>query len=275
MRPWLRRLLRGYSLVVFALLLLPLLIVVPISFSSARYLQFPPPGWSLQWYKRYLYDPAWIEATMVSLRVACGSTLLALILGTALAYSVVRGRYRGRVVVERLGSGPLIVPHIVIAIAIYSLFARMHLTGTETGLILAHTVLAIPFVLAVMSASLRTVDPVLEQAAMSLGVSRIGAIVRDPAAHPPRHRVGRHPGLPVVLRRGGGGHLPQRHDQDAAQADVRQHHERDRPDHRRHLGPADRPGGGGAGAGGPVRRQGGPALKRVCAGARFMVLSRP
>ncbi|BBK30511.1 putative spermidine/putrescine transport system permease protein [Stella humosa] len=178
MRPWLRRLLRGYSLVVFALLLLPLLIVVPISFSSARYLQFPPPGWSLQWYKRYLYDPAWIEATMVSLRVACGSTLLALILGTALAYSVVRGRYRGRVVVERLGSGPLIVPHIVIAIAIYSLFARMHLTGTETGLILAHTVLAIPFVLAVMSASLRTVDPVLEQAAMSLGVSRIGAIVR-------------------------------------------------------------------------------------------------
>ncbi len=178
MRPWLRRLLRGYTAAVFVLLLVPLLIVVPISFSSARYLQFPPPGWSLQWYRRYLEDSVWIEATFVSLRVAVGSTALALVLGTALAYSVVRGRYRGRVLVERLGSGPMIVPHIIIAIAIYSLFARLRLTGTETGLILAHTVLAIPFVLAVMSASLRTVDPVLEQAAMSLGVGRIGAIVR-------------------------------------------------------------------------------------------------
>jgi putative spermidine/putrescine transport system permease protein len=178
MRPWLRRLLRGYTAAVFAMLLLPLLIIVPISFSSARYLQFPPPGWSLQWYRRYLDDPSWIEATFVSLRVATGATMLSLVLGTALAYSVVRGRYRGRVLVERLGSGPMIVPHIIIAIAIYGLFARLRLTGNEAGLILAHTVLAIPFVLAVMSAALRTVDPVLEQAAMSLGVGRIGAIVR-------------------------------------------------------------------------------------------------
>ncbi len=178
MRPWLRRLLRGYSFFVFALLLTPLLIIVPISFSSARYLQFPPPGWSLQWYARYFENPAWIEATLVSVRVAVGATALSLVLGTALAYSVVRGRYRGRVLVERLGTGPMIVPHIVIAIAIYGLFARIHLTGTEAGLILAHTVLAIPFVLAVMSASLRTVDPTLEQAAMSLGVGRVGAIVR-------------------------------------------------------------------------------------------------
>ncbi|MCC7271928.1 MAG: ABC transporter permease [Alphaproteobacteria bacterium] len=160
------------------MLLAPLLIVVPISFSSARYLQFPPPGWSLRWYARYFADPQWIESTLVSLRVATGTTALALVLGTALAYSIVRGRYRGRRMVERLSTGPMIVPHIVIAIAIYGIFARLRLTGTEAGLILAHTVLAIPFVVSVMSAALRTVDPALEQAAMSLGVGRIGAIVR-------------------------------------------------------------------------------------------------
>lgn len=170
--------LRIYAVLILAALLLPLVVVIPISFSSARYLQFPPPGFSLQWYARFFGSEAWIGATIVSLRVAIASTVLALGLGTALAFSVTRGRFWGRTLIERIGIGPMIVPHIVIAIALYGIFARLGLTGNELGLVLAHTVLAIPFVLTVMSAALKTVDPALEQAAMSLGTSQVGAIWR-------------------------------------------------------------------------------------------------
>lgn len=70
----------------------PLLVVFPTSFSSSPYLQFPPPGWSLRWYEAYLNDPAWIDATLRRLTVAATTTVLSTVLGTLLAFSIVRGR---------------------------------------------------------------------------------------------------------------------------------------------------------------------------------------
>lgn len=161
--------LRLFCGLVFFFLLVPLLIVFPLSFSSAPFLQFPPPGFSWQWYERYLNDPVWISATWRSVEIGAATVALSLLLGLPLTFSLVRGRYPGRVLLDRLMATPMIVPTIVTSIAIYGLFARWQLVGTWWGLAIAHTLLALPFVVIVCGAGLRGVDLSLEQAAEGLG----------------------------------------------------------------------------------------------------------
>ena len=167
-----------YTWAVFAFLMAPLFIVVPISFSSASYLQFPPPGLSLRWYEAYFADPAWLDATVRSLKVAVCTTGLATVLGTLLAFSLVRGRYPGKEVFNQLATAPIIIPTIIYSIAVYSVFAWLRLIGRWEGIVLAHTVHAIPFVVITVTAGLRTFDTSLELAAMGLGASRFGAVRR-------------------------------------------------------------------------------------------------
>jgi ABC-type spermidine/putrescine transport system permease subunit II len=163
---------------VFLFLMLPLFIVFPISFSSASYLQFPPPGYSLRWYEAYVNDPVWLAATLRSLKIAACTTVLATILGTLLAFSLVRGRYPGREWVNQVGAMPLIVPTIIYSVAVYGLFSQLRLIGDWRGIVLGHTVHAIPYVVVIMTAALRTFDIALENAAMGLGASRLRAIWR-------------------------------------------------------------------------------------------------
>jgi ABC-type spermidine/putrescine transport system permease subunit II len=163
---------------VFAFLMLPLVIVFPISFSSASYLQFPPPGFSLRWYRAYLEDFVWIDATLRSLNIAFWTTLMATTLGTLLAFSIVRGRYPGKALLMQVATAPLIVPTIIYAVAIYGLLAGFKLIGEWQGILLGHTVHALPFVVVIVGAALRTFDVAQEQAAMGLGASRLGAMWR-------------------------------------------------------------------------------------------------
>ncbi|MBS0549980.1 MAG: ABC transporter permease [Proteobacteria bacterium] len=158
--------------------MLPLLVVFPISLSSAAYMQFPPPGLSWQWYERYLDDPQWIDATIRSLYVGAATAILALALGVPLAFSLVRGRFPGRWLLDRIALAPLIVPTIILSISVYGLFAKLKLIGEWYGLVIAHTVLALPFVVLVMAAGLRDFDRALEQAAEGLGASRLRTLFR-------------------------------------------------------------------------------------------------
>jgi putative spermidine/putrescine transport system permease protein len=167
-----RRLLVIACGLIYFFLMLPLLVVFPISLSSAPYMQFPPPGLSWQWYERYLEDPQWIDATWRSLSVGAGTAVLALALGVPLSFALVRGRFFGRVTLDRLAMAPVIVPTIIVSVAVYGLFARLKMIGEWHGLVVAHTVLALPFVVLVMSAGLRDFDRSLEQAAEGLGASR-------------------------------------------------------------------------------------------------------
>lgn len=176
--PIMRVVLYVWSGIVFFFLMLPIFIVFPISFSSARYLRFPPPGFSLKWYQAYINDPAWMAATETSIKVAIGTTVLATILGTMTAFSLVRGRYPGKSWVDRLVTAPIIVPNIIIAVAIYGVFAQYRLIGNWFGVMIGHTIYAIPFVVLVVGAALRTFDPAQEQAAMGLGASRLTAVWR-------------------------------------------------------------------------------------------------
>lgn len=171
-------LLSAFAGLVFLFLMLPLLVVFPISLSSASYLQFPPPGFSLQWYQRYLDDPAWIESTIRSLQAAALCTALSMALGVPLAFAVVRSRWWGMRVLDRLAAAPIIVPTIIFSIALYGVFARLQLIGQWYGVALAHTVLALPFVVILVGAGLRTFDEAQEQAAAGLGASWAVAVWR-------------------------------------------------------------------------------------------------
>ena len=177
-KPLSRRLLIAAGALIYFFLMLPLLVVFPISVSSASYLQFPPPGFSWQWYQRYLDDPSWIDSTIRSLKAAALCTVLAMGLGVPLSFALVRSRLRGMRIADRLVAAPIIVPTIVVSIAIYSLFAQLRLIGAWYGIAVAHTILALPFVVILVSAGLRTFDEAQEQAAMGLGASRLTAIRR-------------------------------------------------------------------------------------------------
>jgi putative spermidine/putrescine transport system permease protein len=170
-----RILLRFVCGLIFAFLMLPLLVLFPISFSSGSYLRFPPPGFSLKWYARYFDDPTWIDATYRSLQVGAATTVLALLIGIPLAFGLARGRFRGRALIENGISAPIIVPHIVLSIAIYGLFSRLGLIGEWYGIAVAHTVLALPFVVIVLLSGLRDFDTSLELAARGLGAGPIDA----------------------------------------------------------------------------------------------------
>ena len=147
----------------------PLLVVVPISFSSAVSLEFPPPGWSLRWYEAYFADPRWTEPTINSLLIAIAVTVVTMLLVTPAAFALVRHRFGGKGAINLLLMLPMVVPHIVIAIGYYAFLADIGLLQTFAGIVLAHTALSVPVAFLVLSASLKGFDRTLERAAMSLG----------------------------------------------------------------------------------------------------------
>ncbi|KUM23124.1 ABC transporter permease [Mesorhizobium loti] len=153
-------------------LVLPTMIVIPISFGSAPFIEFPPSGLTLRWYEQFFTDPDWIAATLFSLRIALFTMISATIIGTLAAVALVRGDLPGKSLVFGLALGPLIVPHIIIAIALYLFFAPLGLTGKFFGFLLAHTMLTVPYVVIVVSASLQRFDPILEMAALICGAGR-------------------------------------------------------------------------------------------------------
>lgn len=166
-----RYLLALFGGAVLLFLCLPIAIVVPMSFSSASSLAFPPPGFSLRWYESFLGDPRWLLAARNSALVALASSVAALLLGSIAAYGLVRGSFRGRGLLEGNFIAPLILPPVITAVALYIFFAKIHLLGTLPGLILAHTVLTVPYVVLLMSVAIRQFDVRIEQVAYSLGAS--------------------------------------------------------------------------------------------------------
>ena len=154
-------------------LMVPTIVVVPMSVTASNALTFPPEGFSTRWYEKMLTDPQWSTGFANSARVALLVALLSTVLGTLGALGTVRGRFPGKSVVNALILSPLIVPLIIIAIGMFSVFVRWKLAGSLVGLVLAHTALAVPFVVVNVATSLRTIDRNLELAAQSLGAGPV------------------------------------------------------------------------------------------------------
>ena len=150
-------------------LIAPILIVVPMSFSTAISFQFPPPAYWLGYYRKFFTSEEWLEAALNSLVIAVGATLFTMALVIPAAFGYVRHRFRGKSLVNLLIMSPLIVPHVVSALAYYGFLGKARLTGTHLGVIVAHGVLAVPVAFLVISATLKGFDRNLERAAMSAG----------------------------------------------------------------------------------------------------------
>jgi len=163
---------------VLLFLIAPVIIILIVSFSGAHYLSFPPPYLSLRWYQRFLGTPSWRQAIGVSTQVALLTMLFATALGLLAALALVRGRFRGKGVIYAVLLSPLIVPTIITAIGLYFFFVRLKATGSIVAMALGHTVLALPVVVIIMAAALQGFDIRLEQAALSLGASRLAALRR-------------------------------------------------------------------------------------------------
>lgn len=161
---------------VLIFLIVPTLIVIPLSFSPTSIMQFPPESWSLRWYEKYLSQPGWVSATWNSVLIAVITPFLAVPVGSLAAYALVRGTFVGRKTVNFFMLLPIIVPTLVTAIAMFKVFSQFQLSGTILGFVIAHAILAIPFVVTIMTATLKGVDPQLENASMTLGASRVTTV---------------------------------------------------------------------------------------------------
>jgi putative spermidine/putrescine transport system permease protein len=162
---------RVVAALVLAFLTAPMLAAILLSFSPAEVLRFPPTGFSTRWYADFFTSDRWVLATRNSLVVAAATTLVATPLGTAAAVGLHLGRFAGREVILALLTLPMVTPFIVTAAALFFAFSAIGLAGTLPGLVLGHTVVAVPFVVISVLASLAAFDDLLLRAAASLGAT--------------------------------------------------------------------------------------------------------
>ena len=158
-------------------LVLPTLLIVPMALNNGTYIRFPPGGLTLKWYRAFFSDPAWMASTLFSLKIAAATTITATLVGTMASIAIVRGSLPFKGTLQGLALGPMVIPHIILGVALYLVFAPLRLTGSVLGFLIAHTVLAVPYVVIAVTASLQRFDVTLELAALNCGASRLQAFV--------------------------------------------------------------------------------------------------
>ncbi|MDP9364967.1 MAG: ABC transporter permease [Chloroflexota bacterium] len=159
-------------------LLLPIVLIVALSFGSSQWLQFPPPAWTLRWYEELLGDPAWLQSFWTSLLVALTVMVLSVVLGLLASFGLVRGAFSGRQALRAFFLTPMILPVVILAVALYAMFLRVGLAGTFVGFVLAHLVLALPFSIISIGNSLERFDRSVEDAAVICGAHPLEAKLR-------------------------------------------------------------------------------------------------
>jgi ABC-type spermidine/putrescine transport system permease subunit II len=161
----------AFAVLVLIFLVLPTLVIVPLSFSSATFLSFPPPGWSLQWYEGFANSLDYRIAILNSIKIGIPAALLATIFGTLAALALVRGNVAGRRALSALMIAPLILPQIVLAIGLFPIMVKLGIVGSYPAILLGHAVLCLPLVFITVAASLKSYAPSIELAAMTLGAN--------------------------------------------------------------------------------------------------------
>lgn len=156
-------------------LLTPMIVVVLVGFSSAPYLTFPPPGYSLRWFVAFLRDANWLEAAWFSLWISAGAALTALAVGTPFSFALARGRFGGRGLLWLLAISPMILPHIVIGLGLFFTFVALGLNGHPVSFWIAYSVTGLPYVVVILLSGLGRFDTELERAAAGLGAGPLTA----------------------------------------------------------------------------------------------------
>lgn len=175
---WSAQIFAIYSWTVIVSLAVPLLAIIPMAFTKSAFLNFPPKLGTLHWFSVYFHDPQWISATMASFRIGFGAAVLSVLLAGLAAFGVVRAGSRVAGVIVMLFMIPLAVPPIVIALALFGMFARLSMLATDGAIILGHTVICIPVVFTILLGGFRSFDWQLNRAATTLGAGRVSVFCR-------------------------------------------------------------------------------------------------
>jgi len=176
--PWMLWCLRLFSWLVVSFLLLPIVVIIPLSFNAEPFFSFTPDmlrlkpeAYSWRWYQDVFDNSNWLLAIKNSFSIGIAATLLATLLGTCAALGLHQPALPYRRMITAILISPMIVPLIIIAAGMFFFYSRLNLVATYPGLILAHTTLGAPFVVITVTASLTNLDPALYRAALSLGAS--------------------------------------------------------------------------------------------------------
>ncbi len=172
---------RGTAIVAWLILIfmmIPSLVVIPMSFGDRSEFQFPPESLSLFLYEEFFFTSTWMATTVQSFKVAILTTIFSLILGVSAAYGVVRGSFRGKPLVVLFLLTPMLVPVIVIALGLSIYFSFLNISGSTLAIVLGHTLVVTPFVIIFIMAALRHTDPNLEAAARVMGASRLRTLFK-------------------------------------------------------------------------------------------------
>lgn len=153
-------------------LLLPIIVVFPLAFNTSSFLSYPLAGFSLQWFETALSGYPWVLAFKNSFVVALCAAALSVLIGGIGALGIATSPKALRAVLTALFVSPLVVPSVVLAVGMAFVFARMQIIGTMWSLVLAHSVIGAPLAFITVAAALKGIDPVLDQAAASLGARR-------------------------------------------------------------------------------------------------------
>ncbi len=172
-----------FSIIVLFLLIVPSLVVIPMSFSGSQYLEFPPKSFSLRWYEAYFFSSAdtglgfndWMGATWASIKVAVLTIFVATPIGTMAAYGLSNSSAKVRGILFPIMISPMMVPIILVAIGLFYFFVQFKMVNSITGLVLGHSLVAMPLVLIIVLSALRNYDMNQEKVARSLGASRLRA----------------------------------------------------------------------------------------------------
>lgn len=163
--------LRVFCILVLLYLVLPVMAIIPISFSSDTMLSYPMPGLSLRWYHEFFNAIMWTLSMKNSFIIAGATTVLATVLGSLAALGLTMTKFPFKGLITGIMIMPLVVPIVITAVGIYFFFAWARLTSTHVGMILAHTALASPFVVITVTATLQGFNRNQIHAAASLGAS--------------------------------------------------------------------------------------------------------
>jgi putative spermidine/putrescine transport system permease protein len=165
--------LRALVILTLLYLVLPILVIMPLSFSSSEFLVYPIHQFSLNWYRNLITSNEWRMAAKNSFIIAPSATVVATVLGSLAAIGLNRANFRGKALLMAVLISPMIVPIVVVGVGLYLFLAPLGLTGTYAGLILAHAALGAPFVVTTVLATLQGFDQNLVRASLSLGANHI------------------------------------------------------------------------------------------------------
>ena len=165
------------GLLVIIGMMVPLLVVIILSFNAGNELVFPPKGISLKWYLNIFKHPVFMSSFQFSVILGGVATLISLVVGLSGALVLTRRRFKGAEVISSLLLSPLVVPQVVIGMSFLTLFSMMHIYQSLPSLLALHIVLTLPYTLRVFVANLSRCPISLEEAAMVLGAGKYRAFV--------------------------------------------------------------------------------------------------